>query len=72
VDKELFARQCHPYTLSLLSAIPSLDPDRPEQPTKLVGEIPGAVLDTDRVSFPYLMFLFPGSLQIGDTPLASR
>lgn len=39
--RKLFARQRHPYTAALLSAIPSLDPDQPQQAVKLIGEIPG-------------------------------
>jgi len=38
--RELFARPRHPYTKALLSAIPSLDPDRRNRVQKLEGEIP--------------------------------
>ncbi len=38
--RELFQRPRHPYTKALLSAIPSLDPDRRNTAQKLTGEIP--------------------------------
>jgi len=38
--RELFAKPRHPYTKALLSAIPSLDPDRRSTARKLEGEIP--------------------------------
>ena len=41
--RDLFANPRHPYTQSLLSAIPSLDPDAPRDHTRLVGEIPSPV-----------------------------
>jgi peptide/nickel transport system ATP-binding protein/oligopeptide transport system ATP-binding protein len=39
-SRQLFARQRHPYTAALLSAIPSLDPDHHHKAIKLEGEIP--------------------------------
>jgi len=41
--RKLFARQRHPYTAALLSAIPSLDPDHPHKTMKLEGEIPSSL-----------------------------
>ena len=38
--RELFHRPRHPYTKALLSAIPSLDPDKGNDAQKLEGEIP--------------------------------
>ncbi|MSP51523.1 MAG: ATP-binding cassette domain-containing protein [Alphaproteobacteria bacterium] len=36
----LFARPAHPYTASLIAAIPTIDPDRRRSPIVLAGEIP--------------------------------
>jgi peptide/nickel transport system ATP-binding protein len=38
-SKELFGTPLHPYTKALLSAIPSVDIDRPKQRIELKGEI---------------------------------
>ncbi len=38
-SKELFARPMHPYTKALLSAIPSIDIDRPMKRLELKGEL---------------------------------
>jgi len=38
--RKLFTAPRHPYTMALLSAIPSLDPDRRANALKLEGEIP--------------------------------
>ncbi len=38
--RQLFSAPRHPYTIALLSAIPSLDPDHEGQAQKLQGEIP--------------------------------
>jgi oligopeptide transport system ATP-binding protein len=45
--EELFARPQHPYTRSLLSAIPEPDPDRRFQPVEVIGEI-GRLAPDDR------------------------
>ena len=37
--KELFSKPLHPYTKALLSAVPSIDIDKPKNRIKLVGEI---------------------------------
>ena len=41
--RELFRNQLHPYTKALLSAIPSIDIDRPMQRVQLKGEITSAI-----------------------------
>jgi len=41
--KKLFANTRHPYTQSLLSAIPHLDPDAEKTAIKLEGEIPSPI-----------------------------
>ena len=41
--EELFGNLLHPYTQSLMSAIPSLDPDRKKQRIHLQGDIPSAI-----------------------------
>ena len=41
--RKLFAKQRHPYTAALLSAIPSLDPDHHHKAIKLEGEIPSSI-----------------------------
>ena len=41
--RKLFSRQRHPYTAALLSAIPSLDPDRHQKAIKIEGEIPSPI-----------------------------
>ena len=41
--RKLFSRQRHPYTATLLSAIPSLDPDRHQKAIKIEGEIPSPI-----------------------------
>ena len=38
--KSLFARPMHPYTRALMSAVPSIDPDKGFDPEELAGEIP--------------------------------
>ena len=38
--RELFTRPKHPYTKALLSAIPSLDPDKARKAQRLPGEVP--------------------------------
>ena len=45
--EELFARPQHPYTRSLLSAIPEPDPDHRFQPVEIIGEI-GRLAPDDR------------------------
>ena len=42
-SKELFKRPLHPYTKALLSAIPSIDVDKPMQRVQLKGEITSAI-----------------------------
>ena len=42
-SKQLFERPLHPYTKALLSAIPSVDIDRPMQRIQLKGEITSAI-----------------------------
>jgi oligopeptide/dipeptide ABC transporter ATP-binding protein len=39
-SKKLFAKQRHPYTAALLSAIPSINLDHKHKAIKLKGEIP--------------------------------
>jgi len=39
-DKQLFRRPQHPYTRALLSAIPTLDPDRKKERILLKGDVP--------------------------------
>ena len=41
--RKLFAKQRHPYTAALLTAIPSLDPDHESKAIKLEGEIPSPI-----------------------------
>lgn len=41
--RKLFAKQRHPYTAALLSAIPSLDLDHHHKAIKLEGEIPSSI-----------------------------
>jgi peptide/nickel transport system ATP-binding protein len=41
--KQLFRRPLHPYTASLISAVPTLDPARPKQRIVLGGEVPSAM-----------------------------
>jgi oligopeptide/dipeptide ABC transporter ATP-binding protein len=41
--RKLFAKQRHPYTAALLSAIPSLDLDHHHKAIKLEGEIPSPI-----------------------------
>ena len=38
-SKELFSKPLHPYTKALLSAVPSIDIDKPKNRIKLMGEI---------------------------------
>ena len=38
-SKELFTKPLHPYTKALLSAVPSIDIDKPKNRIKLMGEI---------------------------------
>ena len=38
-SKELFSKTLHPYTKALLSAVPSIDIDKPKNRIKLMGEI---------------------------------
>ena len=38
-SKELFSRTLHPYSKALLSAIPSIDIDKPKQRIQLKGEL---------------------------------
>jgi peptide/nickel transport system ATP-binding protein len=40
---ELFRRPMHPYTASLISAVPTLDPARQRQRIMLSGEVPSAI-----------------------------
>lgn len=42
-SEELFANMLHPYTQSLMSAIPSVDPDEKKQRIILQGDIPSAI-----------------------------
>ncbi len=42
--RKLFSRRRHPYTAALLSAIPSLDSDHPQNTIPLIGEIPSALV----------------------------
>jgi peptide/nickel transport system ATP-binding protein len=37
---ELFAAPQHPYTQGLLEAVPSLDPERPVRPPRVLGDVP--------------------------------
>jgi oligopeptide/dipeptide ABC transporter ATP-binding protein len=57
--EELFARPQHPYTRSLLSAIPEPDPDQRFQPVEVRGEIGRLALENSGCSFaprcPYVM-----------------
>lgn len=42
--KELFAKPLHPYTQSLLSAVPHLDPDRRDKEENVLqGEVPSPI-----------------------------
>ncbi|MFA6366570.1 MAG: oligopeptide/dipeptide ABC transporter ATP-binding protein, partial [Candidatus Hydrogenedentales bacterium] len=45
-SKALFARQMHPYTKALMSAIPRLDPDAASEQILLKGEI-GSPIDPE-------------------------
>jgi oligopeptide transport system ATP-binding protein len=40
--EELFEHYLNPYTVALFSAMPSVDPDRREEPEPLKGEVPSA------------------------------
>ena len=40
---QLFRRPLHPYTASLISAVPTLDAARPRQRIVLKGEVPSAI-----------------------------
>ena len=42
-SEELFRNLLHPYTQSLMSAIPTLDPDHKKQRIVLQGDIPSAI-----------------------------
>lgn len=42
-SEELFNNLLHPYTQSLMSAIPSLDPDHKKQRIVLQGDLPSAI-----------------------------
>ena len=41
--EELFANLLHPYTQTLLSAVPTIDPDRKKQRIVLQGDLPSAI-----------------------------
>jgi len=49
--RKLFAKQRHPYTAALMSAIPSLDPDDKAKAIKLEGEIPSPLSPPSGCSF---------------------
>jgi peptide/nickel transport system ATP-binding protein len=66
---ELFAQPQHPYTRSLLSAIPEPDPDRRFQPIEILGEIGRLAPDDHGCRFaPRCAFVMDTCRQI-DPPL---
>jgi peptide/nickel transport system ATP-binding protein len=48
---KVFFSAKHPYTMALLSAVPTIDPDRPFAPMQLPGELPNPANPPDGCRF---------------------